>query len=140
MSQNPQGIVYAAGGLLWRSVNGANEVAIVFRNRYGDWTLPKGKLQGSEDWQQAALREVREETGYNAIILGFAGAVTYQVPQGTKVVCFWHMRPVGEPEAQLDNEVAEIHWLSAQAALEKIHYPLEKALLEIWSGPMELKK
>ena len=39
------------------------EVAVVHRPRYDDWSLPKGKLEPGEGWEQAALREVEEETG-----------------------------------------------------------------------------
>ena len=39
------------------------EVAVVHRPRYDDWSLPKGKLDAGERWRDAALREVREETG-----------------------------------------------------------------------------
>ena len=38
-------------------------VAVVHRPRYDDWSLPKGKLDPGETWEQAALREIEEETG-----------------------------------------------------------------------------
>lgn len=134
-SQEP---VRAAGGLLWRKASGGYEIAIVHRNRYNDWSLPKGKLREGESWLQAALREVKEETGFDAEAVGFAGAVSYAIGSGTKVVCFWHMLPKGEPSQHIDQEVAEMIWLPVEAAHEKLDYPLEKALLEIWKAPAEL--
>lgn len=131
-SQKP---VQAAGGLLWRKNNGSYEIAIIYRNRYADWSLPKGKLHNGETWKQAALREVKEETGYTAQIVGFAGAVSYAVSTGIKVVCFWHMLPVGSPSDLLDDEVARVVWLPVEDARDKLQYPLEKALLEIWKAP-----
>ncbi len=131
-------LIQAAGGILWRKVNGDYEIAIIHRNRYDDWTLPKGKLQGHETRQKAALREVKEETGYTAQVVGFAGAVSYETDKGIKVVCFWHMRPQGEPSHQLDIEVAEVSWLPIDAAHEKLQYPLEKALVELWRTPEEM--
>lgn len=140
MNQTPASIqkpVQAAGGLLWRKANDHYEIAIIYRNRYHDWSLPKGKLHNGETWQQAAIREVKEETGYTVQVTGFAGAVSYQVSTGIKVVCFWHMLPVGSPSDVLDDEVARVVWLPVEAALEKLQYPLEKALLEVWKTPVQ---
>ena len=41
-------------------------MAVIHRPKYVDWSLPKGKLEEGEGWQEAALREVEEETGYRA--------------------------------------------------------------------------
>lgn len=128
-----------AGGLLWRHVaSGGYELAIIHRQRYDDWTLPKGHLQEGESWVDAALREVKEETGYEAEILGFAGAISYNTEQGPKVVRFWHMTITGAASSQLDSEVAEVVWLPIEAARKRVQYPLERALLEVWQGPGEL--
>ena len=51
--------VHAAGGIVERD----GLIAVVHRPRYDDWSLPKGKLDRGESWEDAALREVREETG-----------------------------------------------------------------------------
>ena len=57
-------LVRAAGAIL---VDG-ERVALVHRPRYDDWTLPKGKHEPGEDDIAAALREVREETGFHGRI------------------------------------------------------------------------
>jgi 8-oxo-dGTP diphosphatase len=128
-------VIRAAGALLWRRSSIGYEIAVIHRRRYDDWTLPKGKLQGSESWRQAALREVREETGYDASMLGFAGAVGYQSNGTPKVVRFWHMMAKGEPASQIDEEVAEVFWLPPEEARDRLQYPLEQALLEVWQAP-----
>lgn len=130
--------IRAAGGLLWRKVDNSYEIAVIYRERYHDWSLPKGKLKEGETWLQAALREVEEETGYSAQAISFAGAISYETSRGPKVVCFWHMLPHGEPVQRLDDEVAEVLWLPVEAAYDKLQYPLEKALLEIWKAPDQL--
>lgn len=130
--------IRAAGGLLWRKANSGYEIAVIYRERYHDWSLPKGKLKEGETWLQAALREVGEETGYFAQAVSFAGAVSYETSRGPKVVCFWHMLPLGEPAPRLDDEVAEVLWLPVEAAHDKLQYLLERALLEIWKAPGQL--
>jgi 8-oxo-dGTP diphosphatase len=111
------------------------EIAIVHRSRYDDWTLPKGKLQAGETWSEAAAREVREETGYDSTPLGFAGAIGYETSKGPKLVRFWHMLAMGEPGDQIDSEVTEVCWFSIDEARQRVQYPLDRALLEVWQGP-----
>ena len=56
--------VSAAGGVvLRRDGRGPTQVAVIHRPKYMDWSLPKGKLEPGESWEDAALREVEEETG-----------------------------------------------------------------------------
>ena len=135
ISSNQQELIQAAGGLLWRRSPSGMEIAIVHRNRYDDWTLPKGKLQEGESWSEAAAREVREETGYDSTPLGFAGAIAYETSKGPKLVRFRHMLAMGEPSDQIDSEVAEVLWFSIEEARTRVQYPLERALLEVWQGP-----
>ena len=68
-------LVRAAGSVL---VDG-DRVALVHRPRYDDWTLPKGKHEPGEDDMAAALREVREETGFQGRIERDLGVVRYTV-------------------------------------------------------------
>lgn len=125
-----QEIIRAAGALLWQHSGSDLKIAVVHRDRYDDWTLPKGKLKKSETWQEAALREVKEETGYEARILDFAGAVAYETKGKPKVVRYWHMLAQGEPSEELDSEVDTVLWLTIDKAIKQLQYPLEKALLE----------
>ncbi|MFQ5349690.1 MAG: NUDIX domain-containing protein, partial [Thermoanaerobaculia bacterium] len=55
-------VIEAAGGILWRRSAGFAELAVIHRPRHRDWSLPKGKRDRGESWQQTALREVVEET------------------------------------------------------------------------------
>lgn len=130
-----QKIIRAAGALLWQFRGSDLFIALVHRDRYDDWTLPKGKLKKTETWHQAALREVKEETGYDARILDFAGAVAYEVKGKPKVVRYWHMLAEGEPADKLDNEVDAVLWLPIEKAIQQLQYPLEKALLEEITPP-----
>src|SRR3954451_10082873 len=56
--------VKAAGGAVWRPApGGGQELVVVHRPRYDDWSRPKGKLEAGESWKATALREVEEEVG-----------------------------------------------------------------------------
>jgi 8-oxo-dGTP pyrophosphatase MutT (NUDIX family) len=123
-------VIQAAGGLLWRDAPRGRELLVIHRARYDDWTLPKGKLRPGERWQEAAVREVAEETGYQAQVIGAAGSVRYTVRGVPKVVRFWHMGPLGASEFRPSEEVAEIQWLAVDEAIRRLTYPKERDLVQ----------
>jgi 8-oxo-dGTP pyrophosphatase MutT (NUDIX family) len=59
----------SAGGVVLRRIQGVVH-ALLIKDPYGNWGLPKGHLEGSENPQQAGLREVEEETGLKDLVLG----------------------------------------------------------------------
>lgn len=117
-------LLRAAGGVLWRVVDGTIEVAVVHRPRYDDWSLPKGKVDPGEHVAVTARREVLEETGYLGVLGRALRGQAYLVtgPGGTpvnKVVDFWSMRADGDPVDATwprPDEVDEVRWLAADAA------------------------
>lgn len=127
---NNQEIIEAAGGLLWRNSTVAEEVAIIHRPKYNDWTLPKGKREPGESWTDTALREVQEETGCLARLRGFAGGNIYTVDATPKIVLFWHMIFEIDLGFSPNDEVDKLVWLSPTKAIQRMTYPSEKALLK----------
>jgi 8-oxo-(d)GTP phosphatase len=129
-SSGPARAVRAAGGVVCRPrPDGRIEVAIVHRPVQDDWTLPKGKLNGSETPEQAALREVFEETGLRAQIQRPAGCTAYVDGRGRdKTVYYWVMRPV-EGQFKPSAEVDELRWLPVEEAMRELTYPVDRALL-----------
>jgi 8-oxo-dGTP diphosphatase len=105
--------VQAAGGLVHRRGSGGSlELLLVHRPRYDDWTLPKGKLEPGETHQEAALREVEEETGLRCELGRELASTRYIDRKGRpKTVTYWAMRPLGG-EFRPHDEVDEIRWLS----------------------------
>ena len=98
--------VRAGGGVVVRD----GRVLLVHRPRYGDWTLPKGKLDPGESWQDGALREVEEETGLRCELGEEVARTHYVDGQGRdKEVRYYRMTAAGEPVAQ--NEVDEVRWV-----------------------------
>lgn len=119
-NENPE--VRAAGGVLLRAAGDGVEVAVIHRPKYEDWSLPKGKLDAGEDFEQAAVREVEEETGMRAELESELGSVSYRDRKGrTKLVRYWLMRPL-EGEFAPGSEVDELRWVDAAAATELLSY------------------
>ena len=122
-------VTFAAGGLLWKFVGATALLALVHRPKYGDWVLPKGKLDPGERFPQAALREVREETGCGAELSNFAGVDVYPLAVGMKVVLYWHMRLARELGFRPGNETDAIAWLALEEALGRLDHAGERGLV-----------
>ena len=103
----------ASGGVPWRDTASGIEVALVNRPRYGDWTLPKGKLERQEHPLVAAVREVQEETGLTCVPQVRLPTIRYLTgePDVEKVVDFWSMRVRADAGREPDHEIAEVRWI-----------------------------
>ena len=116
--------VRAAGGVVLR--DGA--LLIVHRPEYDDWTLPKGKLDPGETWEDAARREVAEETGLDCRPGDEVGRSYYTDARGrSKEVRYFRMEPDGEPEPQ--NEVDEVRWVKLEDAPAALSYERDRELV-----------
>jgi 8-oxo-dGTP diphosphatase len=102
---------------------------VVHRARYGDWTLPKGKLEAGESWEQAALREVREETGLACSLGEPLGSSSYAFGTVEKEVRWFRMAPTGD-ESERDGEVDELRWLTRADARELLSYEGDRRVLD----------
>ena len=126
----PQDMVRAAGGVV-RAIgpNGEALVAVIHRPKYDDWTLPKGKLDPSETEQEAALREVEEETGHRCRLDREVGSVAYVDSHGRdKTVRYWLMVPESGEFSPTD-EVDELRWLGVQDAMDLLSYDRDRQIL-----------
>jgi 8-oxo-dGTP diphosphatase len=126
-----EGVVQAAGGVVTRNArDGTLEVLVVHRPRYDDWSLPKGKLEPGESFEEAARREIEEETGVR-VELGAALPTTDYVDRHgrPKVVHYWRMTPVGETAWQPSNEVDETRWITVAEAGTLLSYEHDRRLV-----------
>jgi 8-oxo-dGTP pyrophosphatase MutT (NUDIX family) len=125
-------LVRAGGGVVRRRrENGDYEYAVVHRPRYQDWSLPKGKVEAGESDEQAALREVREETGVRGLLGPELGRVRYTDRRGRpKQVRYWLM-DVAEvpPTLQPNEEIDDLRWLSAAEAGKLLSYEHDRKLI-----------
>ena len=117
--------IEAAGGVVVRD----GQVALVHRPRYDDWTLPKGKLDPGESFEQAALREVEEETGLRARVVRELPATTYRVGRRPKVVRYWLMEVADDAAFVPNDETDELRWVSPDEALRLLTYDRDRDVL-----------
>jgi 8-oxo-dGTP diphosphatase len=117
--------VQAAGGVVTRD----GLVALVHRPRYDDWTLPKGKLDQGESFEDAALREIDEETGLRARLVRELPAVKYEVRGRPKVVRYWLMEVDSDPGFVPNDEVDELRWLGPSEASALLSYDRDRDVL-----------
>jgi 8-oxo-dGTP diphosphatase len=122
--------IEAAGGVVTRDGDDATEVAVVHRPRYDDWSFPKGKLDPGETFEDAALREVREETGLLCKLGAELASARYEDNKGRpKVVRYWLMKVVDDPGFEPNDEVDDLRWLTPGAARELLTYERDRELL-----------
>jgi 8-oxo-dGTP diphosphatase len=127
----PTAVVQAAGGLVVSRQSGSLQIALVHRPVHQDWSYPKGKLEGGETFEEAARREVLEETGLECRLLRFLGHTEYLDRKGRpKVVGYWVMAAEGGTFVPND-EVDEVRWLSIAEAARLLSYERDQELLSV---------
>ncbi|MGA5818183.1 NUDIX hydrolase [Kitasatospora sp. NPDC094028] len=129
-------VILAAGAVLWLPGRpkksgrlGRPRIAVIHRPKYDDWSLPKGKLDPGEGVIEAALREVREETGY-ACVLGPELPAQHYLAQGRpKEVRYWAAVPAGGA-FRPNREVDRMEWLPAGKARARLTHERDRLLID----------
>ena len=131
MELSAAGVVQAAGGVVSRRGDGGPlEVLLVHRPRYDDWSFPKGKLEPGETHEEAAVREVEEETGFRCALGSELPSTSYHDSKGRpKTVRYWAMQPL-EGEFRPHGEVDEVRWLSREKARKLLSHRHDRQVLE----------
>jgi 8-oxo-(d)GTP phosphatase len=134
------GEIRAAGAVLWRPSGRGQEVALIHRPKYDDWSFPKGKLERGEHRLLAAVREVAEETGVHAILGRPLPTSHYDRAGRPKRVDYWAGRPApgSQPPFRANHEVDALEWLPVPAARGRLSYPRDAAILDDFAaGPAD---
>lgn len=126
---------FSAGGVV---VNADQEVVVIVPTRRAAdgsrvLALPKGHPDGAESAAEAALREVREEAGVEAEVVGSLGEVRYWYQRGgrriAKVVEFFLLRYVSGNVDDHDHEVEHARWIPATEAVDTLTYAGERDMV-----------
>jgi 8-oxo-dGTP diphosphatase len=121
--------ILAAGGVVWRRRDdGELELAVIYRPKYDDWTLPKGKLDPGETFEDAALREVEEETGLRCRLGRRLEDTEYRDRHNRPKLVKWWAMEVEAGEFAPNKEVSELVWLTPAKARECLSYERDKEL------------
>jgi ADP-ribose pyrophosphatase YjhB (NUDIX family) len=128
---------FSAGGLVLDLAGDIPLGALIARtDRHGRllWSLPKGHIEDGETAEQAAVREVEEETGIAGTILGQLGTIDFWfVADGRRVhktVQHYLMRAVGGELSDADIEVTEVAWVPLPEIAAQLAYPDERGLVD----------
>lgn len=127
----------SAGGLVIRTKNGVPAGALIGRlDRRGRlrWSLPKGHVEAGETTEQAAVREVAEETGISGRITARLGSVEYTfTAEGKRIhkrVHHFLMEAVAGELSDADVEVTEVAWVPMDQMPVRLAYAGERRLAE----------
>lgn len=125
---------------MWRSRDTGDgvEVVVIYRQRYGDCSLPKGKVKRGEHPLSAAVREVWEETGIHAVPGPRLPASTYPVLSGgvaaEKTVDFWAMRVADDTGFTPGAEVDDRRWLPLDEVADHLTYARERTVVSAFAA------
>jgi 8-oxo-dGTP diphosphatase len=129
----------SAGGVVYRRRDdGQIEVALIATHEGQRWGLPKGAVRKAETPEEAALREVAEETGLSACLVDKIDTIDYwfQIRRGStpvlihKTVDFFLMEATGGDVADHDWEVDEARWFTLDDAIQAASYDSERDILQ----------
>ena len=130
---------HSAGGVL---LEDGKVLLILMQNLRGEkvWTFPKGHLDPGETPEQAAVREVREETGWVCAIKAELYTAHYSfyrggVPVQKDVRWFLMARTGGDGQPTTPDEVFGSKWLTLAEAEKQLLYPSDLALIGLLKKP-----
>jgi 8-oxo-dGTP pyrophosphatase MutT (NUDIX family) len=126
----------SAGGVVFRRTDAGVDVALAARRtRRGElaWGLPKGLIEPDEGTEEAALREVREETGLEAEIDDDLGSISYfyhwEGAGVRKSVRFFLMHATGGDVSDHDHEMEEVRWFPLADVERRATYRSERDIV-----------
>jgi 8-oxo-dGTP pyrophosphatase MutT (NUDIX family) len=124
----------SAGAILFRDTRGRREY-LLLKSRPGDWEFPKGGVEGDEELQQTAIREVKEEAGVQdfRLIDGFREEYDYVFEAGGKTIhktVHLFIARSFEASAELSKEHRDLQWRDYEQAVNTITQDGPREILE----------
>jgi 8-oxo-dGTP pyrophosphatase MutT (NUDIX family) len=131
---------WSAGGIVLRRNNASQlDVLLIQHSMHKGWSFPKGWVEPGETPQQAAVREVEEESGVRAEIIADLPATRYffvnrEKQRVAKTVTWYLMRYIGEGDQTHAYEVSAVEWLPLEAVHARLSYKNDKELFSMALG------
>ena len=125
--------ISSAGGVV---INSKSEIVICRRFSTDLWALPKGKIEFNETIEEAAVREVEEETGLLVEIRNFINSIEYTYYESldnvyyNKTVFFYLMKSVGGDFINHDNEFDDVIWVPKHETSDKMTFESEVGIVK----------
>ena len=125
--------LFSAGIILFRMKNKTHEY-LLLHYPHGHWDLPKGKIEKGESKEQAALRELKEETGLETeIVNGFSEQYHYFFKQDgelMKKTVYFFIGEALSDSVTLSEEHIGSEWLSFEKSMKRLTFDNTKMVLE----------
>src|SRR5947209_6163146 len=115
-SEEQEPILVSSGGVLYRKNPGAIEVCLIAKRDMKVWAIPRGRVEPGENPEETAIREVREETGFQAKVLEKLDEINFQFYSRNedrlihRIVHFYLMLCENDTPGEIDKEVDTARW------------------------------
>lgn len=124
----------SAGAILFRDTRGRREY-LLLKSRTGDWEFPKGGVEGKEELQQTAIREIEEEAGIDQfrLIDGFREDYEYVFQAGSSTIhktVHLFIAKSFEANAELSSEHHDLQWRDYNQAVNTLTQESTRDILE----------
>ena len=133
---------HSSGGAVIDLRDGTPYVAMIATRGRSRWGLPKGAVFAGETSEQAAVREVKEETGLDAEIIVLLDTIEYFFRAGDtlirKSVDFYLMHHLGGTMTPQLSEVDDVEWVELSKGIERASFDSERKLLSSALAQIEL--
>lgn len=136
-------VVRSSGGVVVRKRNSSFEVLLIRKRKSSFWTLPKGHLEEGEGEEDAAVREVQEETGCFPRLGPRLGEISFTYERDGRLfeehAAFYLMEGKGEGPRSAEEEVEEVRWFDLSQAFRLLFYENEQRILALARKYLEEK-
>lgn len=135
----------SAGGVMFRRRKGQPQVCLIATQGAKAWQLPKGLIERGEQPEEAASREVTEETGLRGKLLHRLDKIEYwyiadygpERERVHKLVYFFLFRYIGGSTKDHDTEVDDARWVPLSEARQLLSFENEQKVLELAAKAIE---
>lgn len=125
--------VISAGGIVYH-----NKEILMLKKKNGDWVLPKGRIESNETLEETALREVKEETNVDAVIMDYLGVTSYTFSNSYtnfepvyKTVSWYLMKALSYDLLPLRKEgFVKVAFIDCESVLKIAKYDDEKKIIK----------